>query len=353
MEYIILGGSQAALPIIRSLSREGKKVHVLCHKHEVANYSRHGIKYLLNKCESPMQALNCIVDSDLNTPFMCLLASEEYVKFSKEIEQVERVQGFFMGAESMAIFSNKFEVYKLARKHGIKVLDYSELLPSEEVVLNEYPLIIKWALFNDDSELPKTAIVKNKLELEQYFSSTPKSVRNKIIVQKMVEGYKSYSYGSIWRSGKLVDSVVVQQLRQYPLGVTSAVQSINGQLEIRVESMVKALAKTVYFNGFIEVEFIEKSGELFLIDVNPRIWGWSAGLFKKHYLSWSELLTDESYVFEKGKAMCWVNLLRDIPAILKGGQQNKNNLSIYKQSNTIFQFIDFLDPLPEIYGIMK
>lgn len=356
MNYILLGGVQSVLPILRSLSKEGLQVQVICEKNDIASKSKYGGKYFITPDLSVVDIVKNIVS--VFGESVCILGSEAYVKYSSELFNIDKLSLFAMSTEDLHCFSNKVKAYEFAKTKDVDILDFSPL-NSDYCYELQFPAIVKWAVHGASNDIPKTKIVKDINELRLYKEKIHPEYQSKLIVQSLLSDYKSYSFGSIWKRGKLIDFTVVNQLRQFPLGITSSVSLAEDKIQEKIKNIIHKLFSDTDVHGFLEVEFIVSESRFYMIDINPRVWGWSSALFYKHNLMWDKILSDKHETnilpVDDGYSS-WVNVLRDVPAIIRSNLTLKEKFIIYKSyfdKNTNLQFIDFRDPIPEMFGIIK
>ncbi|MCC8252543.1 ATP-grasp domain-containing protein [Vibrio campbellii] len=356
MEYIILGGAQPVLPILRGLARQGKTVHTICKEREIASRSKYGKKHILAESKDSVSIVKEIVSST-NSKVTCILGSESYVKLVGALNEIKGLTVFAMDERSILKLSDKVKLYKHAESLGLETLPANYL--NEKHFENKlFPGIVKWSSNDDCEHISKTTVVNTSIELLDLKNKIEERYHEKMVVQKLLSNYKSYSFGSIWKNGELVDFCVVRQMRQYPLGITSSVSYISGVIEENIKRRAMLLLKDFNPNGFIEIEFIENRTKFYVIDVNPRVWGWSPALTSKFAHSWGRLFNQEGEKIEPPRNIYyrWVNVLRDIPAIIKSDLSTKEKVlevMKYFKKSTMLQSIDLLDPRPELSGILK
>lgn len=151
----------------------------------------------------------------------------------------------------------------------INALEVPVVDPDKENDL--FPFIAKPS--TSASDVPfKIKIVSNASELKEVESYFPNCVLQKYLdkdeyFQIAVAGYFT---------GHPDSFISVKQLNQYPVGISSHVM-VTHEYEDLKKDIANYLNK-LSFTGFIELEFkisrTEKR-QIYLIDVNPRLWGWS------------------------------------------------------------------------------
>ena len=123
--------------------------------------------------------------------------------------------------------------------------------------------------------------------------------------------------------------IAVEQKNHYPKGISAFVIDKTNENRVMINNITDYLNKISY-KGFIELEFKKhkESGEYYLMDINPRPWGWfyyyldGMKNFKEH------LETNEPIKVELRKV--WVNFPRLVLSCLKGNLSTPSLLDFIK-----------------------
>ena len=194
-----------------------------------------------------------------------------------------------------------------------------------------------------------------KISLDQVFAQTYISGDNS----------KQFSFGGYFSEGEEYAGIVVNQIRQYPQGISSFVKEIeNKKIENRIRNLVTAFVDSLKYTGFLEMEFkMDAKNEItYLLDVNPRPWGWVSILgakYKKFHLILSE--SKNNKLKNEDSKLSWANPIRDIVSIFKNQQNSRNKndkfLRSYTTNNIVLDIFDEKDFKPTLsiikVGIMK
>jgi len=172
-------------------------------------------------------------------------------KFNKSLDYL----GSF---DTYEILNDKLKVHALAKELKIKVPERFDNLESAIV-----PFIIKPTNLSS----AKGVIYVNDI------SDIPKGIASKnVIIQQYVKG-KGVGYSFYCKKGEIIHGYGHKRLAEYPItGGTSTYRTNynNQDLYIAANRMVKKLNYT----GFAMFEFkLTDTNELYLLEVNPRIWG--------------------------------------------------------------------------------
>lgn len=152
--------------------------------------------------------------------------------------------------------------------------------------------------------------------------------------------------------------VVVNQKRQFPKGITSFVTEYDGVLKEKLRSAALELLKKTNYSGFAEAEFKvdEGNNKVYLIEVNPRPWGWIKATKKR--LVFPNFAPYNDFKINWDEPVVWVNLLRDVAAIM---QRIKNIRSNFNFKDLLLDYLSFpstdvlelTDPIPFFKQIVQ
>ena len=152
---------------------------------------------------------------------------------------------------------------------------------------------------------------------------------------------------------------MTEKPRQAPAGLSSDVSDYQSSGSEECSRSGRKLVKHLNAQGFIEVEFrLQDSGELYLLEVNPRIWGW-AKFLKLKFLNLDALLlgtTDEPYY--EPQPCKWFNVMRDIKAVKEQCTNARSMRPLIEfacsyRGNKIFDVLELRDPYPFFYQFFK
>ncbi|MEJ2527989.1 MAG: hypothetical protein P8Y49_07935 [Sulfurovaceae bacterium] len=188
--------------------------------------------------------------------------------------------------------------------------------------------------------------MQNFSEYEQQF----------LVFQEYIEYGENISFLGYFRNGQCIGHVMVSQIRQYPDGITSCVEEYYGELKEDITKKTLSLISFFSYNGFAEVEFkVSQNNEIYLIEVNPRICGWGKA-FKYKFLNFNEFIKrfyEQDIVLENStKKVIWINLLRDILAIVKN-REWKSIFTLFKAHHDMFEINDPKPFFMQIVNRMK
>ncbi|ERP31406.1 ATP-grasp enzyme [Chitinivibrio alkaliphilus] len=312
--------------------------------------SEASLKDILKDLSESHGAVPCIITSGPELNFIIHNFPELYTLLNVMPNPVDEVR----------VFSNKYETYRKARTVGINTLSsYSMTEAIEKIDDLPYPCIVKWNseihLINKNNF--KTSVVKSVTELKNLTSSFNQGDLNHLLVQQFIDSSQhcNISYLGYFDNGIPRLGLLVQQLRQYPQGITSYLKEYKGFLSKDLAKSAEQLIGGGSYTGFAEVEFklTNDMKTAYLLEVNPRTCGWSSALIGKYPNMINHILHGEP--LKVNNNLEWFNILRDLRAVLKSTE------SLPKKVSQLFSFIkpktvdvfSITDPLPFISPLLE
>lgn len=369
---IIFGLGTSGLFLLRQLAKLDTNIVCIGREDDIGFNSKYGIKYIAKSSESIKNVVEETCNKSTAKPkgYICsdqylTILTEEYPEVFNKIE--------FIGPDldTYRLINNKDRILKYCKDLDFNIpkefqFEEISLLKSEE-----FPIIIKWN--SKQMDLPKNPIGKTKIinSIEDFNLVKNLAISHKIDLKQLfgqtyISGDNSsqYSFGGYFYEGVELAGIVVNQIRQFPQGVSSFVKEIeNKEIEKQIRNSVTRFAKSLKYTGFLEMEFKidSKSGILYLLDINPRPWGWVSILDKK-YKNFYMILESQYIKLEKSNlVLSWANFARDIVSALKNPwnskRENESFLNSYLSNNLVFDIFDKNDLKPTLSiprtGIVK
>lgn len=236
-----------------------------------------------------------------------IVSSERaFVHFKEELEPMLK-QHYYL--------RDKANIPAIAEALNVNTI--GELSPDNII----YPAFVKPRQSGEGKVPFKTRLIKNQNDLNRISSYI-----NDCSIQSYLD---SENYKQISIAGYFVGTsdflISVKQLNQYPLGVSSYVKFY---IDTKIEDLKRDITNylnSLNFRGFVELEFkIHKFNKVvYLMDINPRPWGWFYYYTSSVKNLRDVLFNNENPVINLKKS--WVNLPRLILSNVNG---NLNNPSI-------------------------
>ncbi|MBN2598098.1 MAG: hypothetical protein JXR82_15085 [Marinifilaceae bacterium] len=353
-QIVIVGAGPQALFLLREYSRIGYLVTVLGRKNEIAMYSRYGIKLIVDTEEDLIGKLTDLASK--NQMQDCIVASGFYLSFL-----MKNFPGFFTlfnvvpkDKEALSIFLNKLHTYQLAEEINCKYpksILLSQLNHDTDYRRFTFPQIVKWNqdIYLYEKPAFKTCLVHNIKEVKNLYQTLGEREKQSLVMQQFLGAdlQNNYSYGAYFDQGNLVAGICVNEVRHYRSGVSSVVEEYcGGFAEIIEEKSIQLIGKTL-FTGFLDVEFKIFNGEPYLLEVNPRPFGFIR-IMKLKYPDLIPYILGECVSNQKNsKQVQWMNVLRDMVLIAKNPGKIMHMFSVlFNFSSRTFDVWDIGDLKP-------
>jgi predicted ATP-grasp superfamily ATP-dependent carboligase len=241
--------------------------------------------------------------------------------------------------------------------------------PSSEADLEtcacSFPAILKPAAhvtvnrFTADKAWP----VANCKELLARYREARRYIRPELIlVQERIPGggESQFSYAALCRDGQPIASLTVRRSRQFPIdfGYSSSFVETLEVPEIAAPS--RRLLAAIRYTGLVEIEYKReaRTGAYKLLDINPRLWTWSAlgarAGIDFPYLLW-RMMTNMPVPESTGrKGVRWMRMSTDFPAAIHEMVRGRLTLGAYLRSlrdPIQFALMAADDPLPGLLDL--
>jgi len=360
-QIVIVGAGPQALFLVREYSRVGYSVILLGRKNEIAMHSRYGKKLIVETEADLIQKLFNLASK--NQKADCLVASGFYLSFL--MKHFPRFFTLFnvipKNIKDLSVFLNKMNTYQLAAKVGCKHPEsilLCQLNQETEYDKIKFPQIVKW---NQDIYLYqkpsfKTCLVKDATELKKLEQTLISREKESLVMQEYLgkDLQNNFSYGAYFDQGKLVAGICVNEVRHYRSGVSSVVEEYSGKYAKAIEEKSIQLIGKTSFTGFLDVEFKIFNGDVYLLEVNPRPFGFIKIMKLKYPDLIPYILGNSASNKKNPKQVQWMNVLRDMVLLLEKPKIFLHMLSVLLNFNSrTFDVWDIGDLKPFFYQIIK
>ena len=254
------------------------------------------------------------------------------------------------------LINNKSKIHAYCESIGLnmpKTYNYDDIIDNKEI---EFPLIFKLntkKINPDNNPIGKVRIVNNDIELQHLLSeiSTSSISNEDIIIQAYVAGDNShqFSFGGYFKDGVELAGIVVNQLRQYPQGISSfVVETSNKDIEKTIIKSVMSFVESLKYTGFLEMEFKIGNNQIFLMDINPRPWGW-VSILEEKYKNFYKLFSgdDNIKLIKSNQIVMWKSPIRDIIGKIKNPLNSKKKIKVSKRY-LAYDIYDKSDLMPSL-----
>lgn len=347
---VVLGMGPAGLFLARQLHKLGCPVGAIARPGDVGilsnTVSPEALK-IATGLEEVCVALDAIAASNPERRLHLHIASDQYLTLLLQLDDF-RLHSFGLTQDEINSFRHVND--KNALDGTLSALSLApETYNASEVPSDAYPCVIKWNVKRvglNSQALPKINLVDSGEELTSLLSELKREgfSSTDVVVQRYIPGSNAlqYSFGGYYSSGELLAGICVNQVRQYPQGISSRVVEAGGVESARVEEAARAVAHELSFSGFLEVEckVDRESGRPFVLDVNPRPWGWVSILGRKYPSFHRVLIGERPEPIER--PVSWRTLPRDLLA-----NANANNVHApYRSYLRCIDIFDWMDMRP-------
>jgi D-aspartate ligase len=286
---LVIGGDSRALGIARSLGRRGIPVWLIDEgEYRIAGHSR----YVERRLPWP------VADEQAQASFLSGLAAEYDLRgwtlFPTGDETAALVAAHHEALavrfrlttppwEQTRFAYDKRLTYELAREAGVAAP--ATVCPGGEAGLAaldfELPCILKPAAKEGLNRFTheRAWMVSGREELRTRYAEACELVgAERVLVQELIPGGgdAQFSFGAVCAEGRPVASIVARRRRQYPVRFGHSSSNVETVAQPEVERDARRLLEAIGYSGLVEVEFKRdpRSGELKVLDVNPRVWTW-------------------------------------------------------------------------------
>lgn len=339
----------------------GLRVAAIGRKDDVGIKSKYGRISVMHKDTDLVLLVNKILEDDVGN-CRAYITSDYFLKLicNNHPELLHKIPFTISSVETLKILTDKQATYEHARRSNILAPDTIGLEQYENLKSNSFPLILKWNETPIGIRIPFKTRIINDYAGAKAIASSHKSIAQFLILQQIIVGI-DLSYAGFFDHGKEVMACVTRKHRQVPIwgGLGSYVSDYSGPKAEECIKSGRALAESLNVNGFMEVEFkLGEDEKLYLIEVNPRIWGW-AKFLKLKFQNYHDVLLDPNVAPTVNPDFCkWFNLLRDLKALgaLWRPEMKLRTLTdfIFSYRGTkIYDVFELKDPGPFFYQLYK
>jgi predicted ATP-grasp superfamily ATP-dependent carboligase len=275
--------SRMALCLTRSLVQKGHTVIVADYvPHSLTFFSRYvSDKFLYPSPYSTPEAFLETIKKKVKQYNIDVLlpVHEETFLISKHIDEFRKIANV-PSPEYKAILSvhNKDKLYSHLKSLNIltpKTIPLSEIRDYEnisdmfvgKVVLKPRQGGGNWAIRILDRNMDYTK------EIENYLANNGIDKR-RVLIQEWIPVSQKYSHVVVYQNGKMVQDFADCHLRDFPLSGGAGCLRISCDPG-KMGEISKKLFDSLNWHGIAEVEYVthNETGEYYLIEINPRVWG--------------------------------------------------------------------------------
>ncbi len=348
---LVIGANLNGLTIARSLGRHGVPVCLTTPPNiKLASCSR----YTLRTFPWPNS------DEEAQVKFLLELAEkhglEQWVLFPTSDESAALLSKFH------AVLSRAFRVstpawdvlrwaydkrftYQLAAEERV---DYpSTVYPATEkdleTALFAFPAILKpatHAAVNRFTAAKAWPVANREQLVARYREARELIPPELILVQEIIPGggESQFSYAALCCDGQPIASLTARRTRQYPIDFGYSSSFVETLDVPEIAALSRRLLSAIGYTGLVEVEykFDARDGRYKLLDINPRLWTWSALGSRAGvdfpYLLWKMMAGKRVQEQTACNGVRWVRMSTDVPAAVHEILRGRISLRAYLRS---------------------
>ena len=337
---LLLGTDLRALGIARSLGRRGIPVAALEYDRGAAVASRYLDRRLAwhdDRDEAArLERLVSLGAADYRGWTLFPTADDTAALVARHHEELS--SAYILTTPPWPIFDLAFDkraVYGAAERRGIRCPRTITVGSVDELPADlAYPVVVKAAV-----RVRPTVFTEAKGwradDLGQLREAWRRARRHadadEILVQAFVtgDGSSQFSYGALCVDGETIASVTARRTRQYPREFGRSSCLVETIRDDAVEDVARAFLTAIAYSGLVEVELKRDAatGELLLLDVNPRVWTWHSLAGRAGadlpYLAWQLAAGRSVEPVAARPGVRWCRPVADVPSALadvRGGR---------------------------------
>jgi D-aspartate ligase len=283
---IVLGADYRGLGIVQSLGRRGIPVWVVYRDSRgVANFSRYttsSIREPLDRSARLPFLLDVVAEHGLSGWVLFPTGDETAAFCAQNRDTLAAVlEPTTPPWDVLRLAQDKRSLRRLASAAGVASPGVWDRPEEHAAADGGFPVVVKPA-----ARVKANPLTRDKAwraddagELERLYDRARDFMpADELMIQEFVpgDGSRQFSCGAFAVDGTPVATVVARRTRQYPMDFGRASTFVESIDDERVATTAARILAAMSYTGLVEVEFKEhaSTGELLLLDVNPRVWGW-------------------------------------------------------------------------------
>ncbi len=245
----IIGGSKVALNLYQILKKNKIKASYY-YFDKCGRNKKGGLDFFQNQHK--------LINSHPNSEKLIISSETAFVNLPSECKKQFNAHYFLRNKNNFSLICNEI---------ACKNVDNIDINKKEL----KYPIFVKPHEFGLEEVNFRLKILKNENELNEIKHCAEYCIFQPYLSQ---QEYNQYAIAGYY-TGNVNSLIVVKQLSQFPMGTSAFVMQDEEKMKL-IKEKVAAYLTQIKFIGFIELEFkcSKDFQDIFLIDINPRLWGW-------------------------------------------------------------------------------
>lgn len=362
---IIFGGDAQGLDIARALYDIDIPSIILSWEIGICQFSKKVKKII--KVPAPYKELEFekafekIVNINKLYGWIAYPTDDDSVKFVSKKALKYGIKNWGLSAQQHDEIVDKNNITSFAKELGIITPKTILCKDFEKNVKIEFPAIIKPRIKEPFVRITKKKAIKvyDEIELKSCINNLDKRIPKKnLIIQQYIpgDGNNQLSYAGLFRNGNPLVDITVCRKRQHPPDFGRASTYVHTIKDNDISKQGKRILKKLKYTGVAEVEFKRdyKNEKLYLLEINPRTWGWHS-IIRKSSGNWIGLLhkimlNEDILLPNINKDTKWVKLTTDLPTALleikNGRLKIREYIKQLNDKNMVTNSWDIYDPIP-------
>jgi D-aspartate ligase len=371
---VVIGGEHPGLGIARSLGRRGIPICIIDDQHSVSQFSRYvthvvRVKDLRNEQNAVDNVMDIGQRYGLKGWVLFPTRDETVAAFSRHRDRLAEFFRITTPAwETVQWAWDKKNTYDRAAELGIPVPQTYNVMTEEGLagLYKRLPLAIKPAVKENFfyATGDKAWRAETPEQLNNLFRKAKQQIRpEEILIQEIIpgSGLQQYSYCAFFRDGIAQATLVARRLRQHPREFGRAATYVETIEHPEVEELSERFLKAINYYGLVEVEFKKdpRDGQLKMLDVNARTWGFhSLGVpagVDFPYLLYADQVGRSVQSSRAKSGVGWLRAVTDVPTVVSDLWARELSPRSYLKSlrNTRTESVFCLrDPLPTVAEVL-
>jgi D-aspartate ligase len=366
---IVIGGDYQGLGIARSLGRRGIRVIVIDDERSIGRHSRYvGAAYRFRDLSGDEQTVNALhaVARDRDVEGWIVYPTREETVAALSRERARLQEQFRIPTPDWSVTRwawDKRNTYARAGELGIPV-PHTWLVSSEDElgrIDRDPPYVIKPAIKEHflyaTGRKAWRADTREELAL-RYRAAARLVGGGEVVVQELIhgDGDTQFAYCAFFKDGSSRARMTVKRLRQHPVDFGRASTYVRTVDAPQLEELSVRFLSSIGYYGLVELEFKhdERDGEMKLLDVNARTWGYH-GLGQRAGVDFPYLLYADQIGLEVPSGLTarpgvsWIRFATDLPTAAGELARRRLDWRRYLGSLRVFDVesvFSYDDPLP-------
>jgi D-aspartate ligase len=333
---VVLGSDYRGLSIVRSLGRRGIPVFVVTSGDDVlaakSRYAQRHVRLEGTGDEERCAFLLDLVDRhELEDWVLFPTADESAAMVGRVREQLGTRYALSTPSwDTLRWAYDKRLTYRLAESLGLPhPRTWTAGTAEEASALDlEFPVIVKPAIKPELNAFTaaKAWPAQDRRELTKRLAKASLLLDPELLmIQEIIPGggNEQLSYAALLDRGRPLAGVAARRVRQYPADFGRASTYVETIDAPDVAELSQRFLAEIEFDGLVEVEFKRdpRDGELKLLDVNPRVWGWQSLCQRAGvdfpYLAYRLARSEPVPASSARPGVRWLRLSTDLPTSLR------------------------------------